>query len=86
MIQAGDSTGFREVLVGILRLPESFCGGNLDGNLPLQFLIVSQVDPTKRTFTKDSFQSIPTKLSVTHGLFADVGLSRIETILLTFVA
>ena len=83
MIQTGNRSSFGQILLGIFWFLETLGGWNLDGDLSLEFLIIGEIDPTKRPFAKDTFQAIPTKLAVAYRLVADIGFSWNEAIFLT---
>ena len=49
MVEAGYDLGFLQIEFYVFRLINQAAVGNLNGNLPLQRLVVGPIDRTKRT-------------------------------------
>jgi hypothetical protein len=60
MIKVGDGAGFGEIRVGIFRLRDQLGVRHLDGHVPVQLLILSQIDKAEAPVSQDVLDPVAT--------------------------
>ena len=62
MIEIGNRASFGEICLGIFGLRDQLGVGNLDGNQPIQLLVVGHIDEAKAAFAQHFFDAIAANL------------------------
>ena len=60
MIEIGDRASFGEIGLGIFRLRDQLGVRDLDGNGPVQLLILGQIDKAEAAFAEDLLDAVAT--------------------------
>ncbi len=77
MFQSGNCASLGQIRLGIASLLESFGIRNLDGHLPMQLVVIPQIDAAESSYTKDPIQAIATFLPHTNSATTDKGPGKL---------
>ena len=62
MIEIGDRAGFCQIRFGVFWFGDQLGMGHLDGDQPIQLLVVRQIDESEAAFAQDLFNAVTTDL------------------------
>lgn len=62
MIEIGDGASFGQICLGVFGPGKPLSPRNLDGDWPVQLVVMGQVNPTKSAFTQDFLDTVATNL------------------------
>jgi hypothetical protein len=62
MIEPGEDSGFSQKRLDVLRVVDSLGVWHLDGNRPIQVIVVSKIDPSEPALTYPIYDSVAADL------------------------